>query len=223
MTAPHFLLTRLGSSKRASLPRMLRSGELISALALALAACAADPKPASPAPQAPAPAPSAPALPPALGEPDAAPAASGEPATPVPSAETPTDAPPGVSPELVKAVDAYLTAANARDQSAQEAGATSECWQKECKSFAEQAGKKFRAERRSSLRRREQRAQVVVDIICDGSRKCDLVYLLFELDRTLRWVVADVTEDGKKADAWVVPAGYVEPKMPPNLPRKGKK
>ncbi|MCC6902642.1 MAG: hypothetical protein IT377_26960 [Polyangiaceae bacterium] len=130
----------------------------------------------------------------------------------------PVDAPPGVSPELVRAIEAYLAAANTGDHTAQQAGSTDDCWWKECGSFARQAGKKFRAERRPTLRRHEKHALAVVDILCDGSRKCDLVYLLFELTPSLIWVVADVTEDGKKADAWVTPPGYVEPKMPPNVP-----
>ncbi len=128
------------------------------------------------------------------------------------------DSPPGVSSELVRAVDAYLAAANAGDLAAQQGASRADCWAKECGSFAQQAGKKFRAERRESLRRHDNHVQVVVDILCEGERKCDLVYLLFELDPSLRWVVADVTEDGKKADAWVTPPGYVEPKMPPNVP-----
>ncbi|MBI3205940.1 MAG: hypothetical protein HYZ29_30670 [Myxococcales bacterium] len=181
-------------------------------LSLWLAACAAESP--RPGPRA-APPPTA----------SAADASSDPPVTLVPSAPTaqvaepaPVDSPPGVSPELVRAIEAYLAAANAGDHAAQRAGSTSECWSKECGSFAGQAGKKFRAERRPTLRRHEKHALAVVDILCDGSRKCDLVYLLFELTPSLSWVVVDVTEDGKKADAWVTPAGYVEPRMPPNVP-----
>lgn len=181
------------------------------ALAVALASCA--PRP----PATPEPAPVTTSAIPADASAGEAPTPPGEAdadTSPAPS----VDAPPGVSPELVRAVDSYLTAANAGDLAAQQAASRADCWAKECGSFAQQAGKKFRAERRESLRRRENHVQVVVDILCEEGRKCDLVYLLFELDPSLRWVVADVTEDGKKADAWVEPPGWVEPKMPPNVP-----
>jgi len=145
-----------------------------------------------------------------------APASIQEPDSGAPDASV--TVPRGVSEELTRAVEAYLAAANSGDHAVQRAGSTAECWEKECGSFAQQAGKKFRAERRESLRRLERHALVVVDILCEGDRKCDLVYVLFELEPSLRWVVTDVTEDGKKADAWVTPPGWVEPKMPPNVP-----
>jgi hypothetical protein len=189
------------------------AGRWVVSLSFCLGACAAEsPQPASP-----------PAPPPRTAAPDPG-AAAPEPtaAAVAPAAHAadppPVDSPPGVSPELVRAVDAYVAAANAGDHAAQQAGCTRECWAKECASFAHQAGKKFRAERRPTIRRHEKHAQVVLDILCEGSRKCDLVYLLFELEPSLRWVVVDVTEDGKKADAWVTPAGYVEPRMPPSVP-----
>lgn len=183
------------------------------ALSLGLSGCAAESPQPRPPPAATArtSAPDAPSKPTVILVPSAPPAAQAP-------EQAPVDAPPGTSPELVRAIDAYLAAANAGDQTAQQAGSTSECWAKECSSFAGQAGKKFRAERRPTLRRRDNHALAVVDIICDGSRKCDLVYLLFEFTPSLSWVVVDVTEDGKRADAWVTPAGYVEPKMAPNVP-----
>lgn len=189
------------------------AGRWIVSLSFWLGACAAESPHPVPPPAAP---PTAPAPEVDAAAPDLTVAAPG------PDAQTadppPVDSPPGVSPELVRAVEAYVAAANAGDHAAQQAGSTSQCWAKECASFAHQAGKKFRAERRPTIRRHEKHAQAVLDILCDGSRKCDLVYLLFELEPSLRWVVVDVTEDGKKADAWVTPAGYVEPRMPPNVP-----
>lgn len=197
---------------------MIRRFGLGLAVAHGLTACASEPPPAThPTAARPSPTASAP------GIATAAPDAGSDGATmlePDAATEPPAvvDSPPGVSPELVRAVDAYLAAANAGDFEAQQAGSRDECWAKECGSFARQAGKKFRAERRSTIRRFENHAQVVADILCEGGRKCDLVYLLLELEPSLRWVVVDVTEDGKRSDAWVTPPGYVEPRMPPHLP-----
>lgn len=111
------------------------------------------------------------------------------------------EAPPPGDP-LEQVVDAYVAAANAGDQAKQQAGATSDCWQKECASFAYQAGRKFHVERRSEIPRQGNHAVVTADIVCDGSRKCDLAYLLFVRDPTRGWIVADITEDEKKAGAW---------------------
>ncbi len=108
------------------------------------------------------------------------------------------------SAEFVKR---FVEAANGQDHQSQERWSTPACWSDECGGFARQAGRKFQV---VVTRQQEagQHALAQADIICDGARKCDEVWLLIQRasDAQLGWLLSDVTENDDKADAWVAPA-----------------
>jgi len=121
--------------------------------------------------------------------------------------ETETDAgapaPPSVDPaspeELTRR---FLALANGDEDAGAQALSTPECWSKECRSFASQAGKKFQARESAPPRAAGSRAVADADVICPGERKCDFVHLLL-LRTELGWRVADVIEDDLKAADWL--------------------
>ncbi|MBK7582957.1 MAG: hypothetical protein IPI67_22525 [Myxococcales bacterium] len=105
-------------------------------------------------------------------------------------------------PSLTEAIADFISAANSADDESPRSLATAACWASECRSFAQQAGKKFQARSAEPHREKNGRAVAGADVICPGDRKCDFVFLLFELTNGA-WLVADVTEDDAKATAWV--------------------
>lgn len=100
------------------------------------------------------------------------------------------------------AVAKFLDSANSDDDGGARATSTADCWEKECQSFASQAGRKFQARVVGETRQGGDHAVVGVDVVCPGERKCDFVHLLFALSNG-EWRVSDVTEDDAKAKAWV--------------------
>lgn len=112
---------------------------------------------------------------------------------------------PGPSLALGRDVSDFLRAANGNDDAAARARCTDACWQKECRSFAAQAGAKFRAEA-ASYREQGERAVVRVTIVCPGERVCDeadLMLIRVAPSVHAGWRVAGITENEAKANAWL--------------------
>jgi hypothetical protein len=102
-------------------------------------------------------------------------------------------------------VEAFETALNAGDLGAAERESEAACWQKDCKSLAEQATQKFKVRRSGSPQVRGLHAAVWLDVLCDGTRLCDRVLLLMakECGGAGAWRVAQVTERKKLEGEWL--------------------
>lgn len=157
------------------------------AAVMVVAGCSDKP---TPAPIAPAPPLSVPAMPPA-----SVPRPAGPPLT---SGDNEAD-------EVAHVVAVLARSLN--EGEGVRANSTGACWAKECGSLSEQAQRKFKVRPIDDPRLRGTRAVATMDILCEGKRPCDRVYLLLAKDcgpdPSLNWLVADVTEDEPKRDAWV--------------------
>lgn len=126
--------------------------------------------------------------------------------SPPPPAEEPaaqkTQPKPGASVDTV--VDRYVTAVNSGDLATQATLCTPQCWSAgECHGFGKEAAREFDAKKMGPPSVLGSRGTVSLSIICDNDGKpCDEVILL--LERTSGgWRVADVTENTRKAGAWL--------------------
>lgn len=101
--------------------------------------------------------------------------------------------------------DKFEAAINAGDEAAARALSTNACWDKECASFSHQAAHKFKVKRASEPKVQGLHAVLELDVLCDGTRLCDKVWVLFALDcaPAPEWRVEDVTESKKKVRAWI--------------------
>ena len=111
---------------------------------------------------------------------------------------------PAPSSPLVTA-DKFEAAINAGDEAAAQALSTKACWDKECASLSHQAKRKFKVKRASEPKVQRLHAVLELDVLCDGTRLCDKVWVLFALDcaPAPEWRAEDVTENKKKVRAWI--------------------
>ena len=121
-----------------------------------------------------------------------------------PARSSASPSPPPASSPLLTA-DTFEAAINAGDEAAAQALSTKACWDKECASLSHQAKRKFKVKRTSDPTVQRLHAVLELDVLCDGTRLCDKVWVLLGLDcaPAPAWRAEDVTENKKKVRAWI--------------------
>lgn len=122
--------------------------------------------------------------------------------SPAPSSPSPAPSSPFLT------ADKFEAAINAGDEAAARALSTNACWDKECASFSSQAQRKFKVKRVGDPKVQRLHAALELDVLCEGTRHCDKVWVLFALDCARggapgEWRAEDVTESQKKVRAWI--------------------
>jgi hypothetical protein len=142
--------------------------------------------------------------------------------------ENPTQS---VGPNAEGLLRQFIEAVNARDKSGVIATSSPECLSGACADLAREAARKFVLQQTGSVSVRGSRATAGADVVCDGRRKCDFVYLLLErrvvtvqnqglLSSAWAWRVANVTEDQGQTQAWLDAAQTPAPETPSSEPVK---
>lgn len=122
---------------------------------------------------------------------------------------SPTTPPPSPAPSSpLLTADKFEAAINAGDEAAAQALSTNTCWDKECSSLSHQAKRKFKVKRVGDPKVQRLHAVLELDVLCEGVRHCDKVWVLFGLDCARagapgEWRAEDVTENQKKVRAWL--------------------
>jgi hypothetical protein len=101
----------------------------------------------------------------------------------------------------------FMRAANSGDEYEVQQHVSGECWSGNCRSFADQAGKKFQVKPNGRSLIRGERATVLGDIVINGEVK-DRVYI-YLAKTSGQWRVVDIDENSEHARTFLAEVGPV--------------